>query len=372
MWRYRLLGIAPAARAAVVESMEDGVVVLDPEGCVVDVNPAAEEILGTSAGRLIGRPVVEVLSGTGGLGELLEKHDEGQGEMALGEGRERRVFDVRVSQLAGERRGCGGQFVVMRDISERKQAEETLQEAKETAEAANEAKSEFMSVASHEMRTPITCIKGYTDLLGKSMKKSGEDRYVEFLDIIRSNADRLTNLVCDLSDMARIESGRLRLELGNVRIEDVVEEALTEMRPRAIDKDQVLTVDLAENLPTVWGDHDSLVRVTANLLSNAHKFTPAGGRITVLAEALADEPEGVVVHVAVTDNGIGIKPEELERVFEKFYRSDDRKATDLPGSGLGLSIASNLVEMQGGQMWLESVFREGTTVHYIVPAARKP
>lgn len=371
MWRFRLLGIASAARAAVVESMEDGVVVLDGEGCVVDVNPAAADIFGRSARGLIGQVVTELLSESGSLSELLEKRDEGQAEMTLGEGRERRVFDVRVSRLAGERRRPGGRFLVMRDISERKQAEAELQKTKEAAEAANEAKSEFMSVASHEMRTPITCIKGYTDLLAKSMKKSRDETYAEFLDTIRANADRLASLVSDLSDMARIESGRLRLQLGTVDIEDVVEEAVREVRSRTDEKDQVLTVDVPENLPAVWGDHDSLVRATANLLSNAHKFTPAGGRITVLAEALSDEPEGIVVHVAVKDNGIGIRPEELERVFEKFYRSDDRRATELPGSGLGLSIASNLVEMQGGQMWLESVFREGTTVHYIVPAAQK-
>jgi signal transduction histidine kinase len=152
-----------------------------------------------------------------------------------------------------------------------------------------------------------------------------------------------------------------------VDIGEVVEAALKDLRSQSEEKEQVLSVDVPEGLPTVWGDRDSLVRVTSNLLSNAHKFTPPGGRITVVAEALEEEGRETVVHVAVRDNGIGIRPEELEKVFEKFYRSDDRQATDVPGSGLGLSIASNLVEMQGGKIWLESVFREGTTVHFIVP-----
>jgi PAS domain S-box-containing protein len=371
MSRFQLLDGTPTARDAVVENMEDGVLVLDNEDRVVDMNPAAEEILDRSAPGAIGQHAAEVLSETGHLVEILEKAQERHAEMSVGEEREEKVFDVQISPLIDHLGHFSGRFIVLRDISERKRAEAALQQAKQAAEAANEAKSEFMSVASHEMRTPITCIKGYTDLLAKFMRRWADDTHIEFLDIIRVNADRLAGLVSDLSDMARIESGRLRLELGRVDIEDVIEEAVEALRSRTEEKEQVLRVEVSEDLPPVWGDCNSLVRVTSNLLSNAHKFTPAGGRITVMAEALEEERRETVVHVAVKDNGIGIRPEELEKVFEKFYRSDDRQATDVPGSGLGLSIASNLIEMQGGKIWLESVFREGTTVHFIVPTERE-
>jgi len=370
MSRFRSLDGTPTARDAVVENMEDGILVLDSEDRVVDMNPAAEEILDQSAPGAIGHHAAEVLSETGHLVEILEEAQERHAEMSVGGAREEKVFDVQVSPLMDHLGHLSGRFIVLRDISERKRAETALQQAKQAAEAANEAKSEFMSVASHEMRTPITCIKGYTDLLAKFMRRWADDTHIEFLDIIRVNADRLAGLVSDLSDMARIESGRLRLELGRVDIEDVIEEAVEALRSRTEEKEQVLRVEVSEDLPPVWGDCDSLVRVTSNLLSNAHKFTPAGGRITVVAEALEEERRETLVHVAVKDNGIGIRPEELEKVFEKFYRSDDRQATDLPGSGLGLSIASNLIEMQGGKIWLESVFREGTTVHFIVPTER--
>jgi PAS domain S-box-containing protein len=371
MFRFQSLDITPSVRDTVVENMEDGIVVLDSEDRVVDMNPAAEEILDQSAAGAIGHHAAEVLSETGHLVEILEKDQERHAEMSVGEEREQMVFDVQVSPLIGQPGHFSGRFIVLRDISDQKGVEAALQEAKQAAEAANEAKSEFMSVASHEMRTPITCIKGYTDLLTKFMKRWADDTHIEFLDIIRVNADRLAGLVSDLSDMARIESGRLRLELGQVDVKDVIEEAVEALRSRAEEKEQVLRVEVPEELPPVWGDRDSLVRVTSNLLSNAHKFTDAGGRITVVAEALEEEGRDTMVHVAVKDNGIGIRPEELEKVFEKFYRSDDRQATDLPGSGLGLSIASNLVEMQGGKIWLESVFREGTTVHFIVPTEPK-
>lgn len=371
MSRFQSLDVTPTARDAVVESLEDGILVLDSEDRVVDMNPAAEEILDQPAAGAIGHDAAEVLSETGHLVKILEKAQERHAEISVGEESEQKVFDVQVSPLIDQLGHSSGRFVVLRDISDRKRAEAALKDAKQTAEAANEAKSEFMSVASHEMRTPITCIKGYTDLLAKFMKRWADDTHLEFLDIIRVNADRLAGLVSDLSDMARIESGRLRLELGRVDIEEVVEEAVEALRSRTEEKEQVLRVEVPEGLPPAWGDRDSLVRVTSNLLSNAHKFTPTGGRITVVAEALEEEGREPVVHVAVRDNGIGIRPEELEKVFEKFYRSDDREATDLPGSGLGLSIASNLVEMQGGKIWLESVFREGTTVHFIVPTERE-
>lgn len=371
MSRFQSLDPTPTARDAVVENMEDGILVLDSEDRVVDMNPAAEDILDQSAAEAIGHHAGEVLCETGHLVEILEKAKERHTEISVGEETEQRVFDVQVSPLVDHLGHSSGRFVVLRDISDRKRAEAALQQAKQAAEAANEAKSEFISVASHEMRTPITCIKGYTDLLAKFMKRWADDTHIEFLDIIRVNADRLAGLVSDLSDMARIESGRLRLDFGRVDIEAVIEEAVEALRSRTEEKEQVLRVDVPEELPPVWGDRDSLVRVTSNLLSNAHKFTPAGGRITVMAEALEEEGRETVVHVAVKDNGIGIKPEELEKVFETFYRSDDRQATDLPGSGLGLSIASNLVEMQGGKIWLESVFREGTTVHFIVPTERE-
>jgi signal transduction histidine kinase len=228
--------------------------------------------------------------------------------------------------------------------------------------------SEFMSVACHEMRTPITSIKGYTDLLARGTVGPVNKAQIGFLDTVRSNADRIALLISDLSDVARIQSGRLSVDLASVDVRDVVRDTLETMQTQIEGKDQSLTIEMAENLPEVWADHERTVQVLSNLVSNAHKFTPTGGRIVVRAQPWAggDGERGVVI--AVEDNGIGIRAEEQEDVFEMFYRSEDRQASDMPGSGLGLSIASNLVEMQGGQIWLESTFREGTTVSFVLPA----
>jgi signal transduction histidine kinase len=251
-------------------------------------------------------------------------------------------------------------------VTERKRVAHALREAKEAAEASDRAKSEFMSIASHEMRTPITSIKGYTDLLSRETVGPVNDAQAEFLDTIRSNADRIALLISDLSDIARIESGRLRLDLDTVEVVSVVREASESLRAQVEGKDQVLQIDVPDGLPPVRADQQRSVQVLSNLISNANKFTPPGGRIEVRAESLGG---GRGVLISVEDNGIGIRSDEQDRVFDKFYRSEDREASDMPGSGLGLCIAANLVKMQGGQIWLKSTFREGTRVCFTLPAS---
>jgi signal transduction histidine kinase len=197
------------------------------------------------------------------------------------------------------------------------------------------------------------------------------DAQSNFLSTIRSNVNRMATLVSDLADISRIEAGRLRLEFSSVAITEVVEEVVRSTQGQIEEKEQGLVVDVPEDLPPVWGDRTRLIQVLTNLVSNAHKYTPDGGEIQIRAEAgpNAWDPEGApeVVHLAVMDNGIGISPEDQRKIFQKFFRSEDEKAREAPGTGLGLNITKNLVEMQGGRIWFESVFREGTTFHFTVP-----
>jgi PAS domain S-box-containing protein len=360
------------ARRAVVDSMEDGVIVIDAQMHVVDVNRSAEDILDQSSEDLIGQPVAQVLSNWPDLGRLIRKMDGSRTETDWGQGEEQRVLDIRVSPLQDQDDHLRGCFLILRDVTERRQSARDLKKAKDVAEAANEAKSVFMSVASHEMRTPITCIRGYTDLLARGTAGPVNDFQGEFLRTIRINADWLARLVSDLSDIARIETGRIRLEFSSVAVDQVIREAIAGIQPHLDEKEQELTLRVPGDLPRVRGDHDRLVQVLTNLLSNAHKFTPPRGQITVVAECLGDECGGERIHLAVEDNGVGIAPGEQKLVFEKFYRSDDREVSEVSGSGLGLSIAKKLVEMQGGQIWLESTFREGTAVHITLPVRGEP
>ena len=341
-------------------------IILDDKRRVLDVNPAAERIVGLRGRDAVGQHVSELLGERSDLIDLLEGAEEGSREIVVGEVGMEQVFEVQLSVWCDRAGESMGGFLFFQDVTERERMEDALREAKEAAEASDRAKSEFMSVASHEMRTPITSIKGYTDLLSRETVGPINEAQAEFLDTIRSNADRIALLISDLSDIARIESGRLRLDLGRVDVPTVVREAADSLRNQVEARDQTLGIDVPHGLPSVWADHERSVQVLSNLVSNASKFTPPGGRIDIRAE-LWDEGRGVLI--AVEDNGIGIRHEEQERVFEKFYRSEDREASDMPGSGLGLCIASSLVRMQGGQIWLKSAFREGTRVCFTLPVS---
>lgn len=240
-------------------------------------------------------------------------------------------------------------------------------------QAANLAKTEFVSFVSHELKTPMTSIKGYADLLAQGTVGPINEAQANFLNTIRSNVDRMATLVSDLSDISRIEAGRLRLEFEAVPIAEVVEEVVRSVRERVEAKEQHLEVQMPEDLPPAWGDRTRLIQVLTNLVSNANKYTPQGGRITLTVEATENrwDPEGAprVLHLAVADTGIGISEEDQARIFQKFFRSEDPAVSEVPGTGLGLNIAKNLVELQGGRIWFESTYGKGSTFHFTVPVA---
>ena len=237
---------------------------------------------------------------------------------------------------------------------------------------ANLAKSDFISFVSHELKTPMTSIKGFTDLLAAGVVGPVNEPQSNFLTTIRSNVDRMATLVTDLTDVSRIEAGRLRLDFTSVSVDEVVDEVVRSTRAQIEDKDQKLTITIPDDLPPMWGDRTRLVQILTNLVSNAYKYTPSEGEICINAECTEnvwDEGSPRVVHLTVKDTGFGITPENQKNIFQKFYRADDQKVRDAPGTGLGLNITKQLVELQGGQIWFESVFRVGTTFHFIIPIA---
>ena len=239
---------------------------------------------------------------------------------------------------------------------------------------ANRAKSEFISFVAHELKTPMTSIRGYTDLLLAGAVGPINETQRNFLQTVRDNVERMAALVTDLADISRIEARQLRLEFQQVDMLQVIDEVVRSLRQQIEAKEQRLEVQVPEQLPPVWGDRMRLVQVLTNLVSNAYKYTPSGGSITIQAERTPNlwDPEGApeVVHVAVVDTGLGIHPDEQPRIFQRFFRSEaDKEAREAPGTGLGLYITKTLVEMQGGRIWFESEYRKGTTFHFTVPVA---
>jgi signal transduction histidine kinase/putative methionine-R-sulfoxide reductase with GAF domain len=240
-------------------------------------------------------------------------------------------------------------------------------------QAANLAKSEFVSFVAHEIKNPMTSIKGYAELLSAGAVGPINDMQANFLHTIRSNVERMSTLVSDLNDNSKIEAGRLRLEFKAVDLADVVDEVIRSSSKQIEDKKQNLGISLPRDLPKVWADRTRLAQILTNFVSNAHKYTPEGGRIEVAAERAGNKwnPDGSVevAHIWVKDSGIGISLDDQKKIFQKFFRSEDQKAREAPGTGLGLNITKSLIEMQGGRVWFESEFRQGTTFHFTIPVA---
>jgi len=237
----------------------------------------------------------------------------------------------------------------------------------EALRQANLTKSEFVSTMAHELRTPMSCIYGYAEMLGTGMMGALTPQQQEFIDTIGENAQRMDTIVNDMLDISQIETGRLRLTLRQVDLRTAIDEALKTMAKKLEQKQQTCTVDLWDELPPAYADPERLRQILSILLRNALQYTPQQGVITVKAWIHADEPD--FIRCAVIDTGIGISAENQVHLFTKFFRIVDPAIEDQGGSGLELTIAKNLVEMHGGRIWLESAPGKGSTFFFTVPIA---
>lgn len=238
---------------------------------------------------------------------------------------------------------------------------------------ANIAKSEFVSFVAHELKNPMTSIKGYAELLTAGAVGPMNDMQNNFLGTIRANIERMKTIVEDLNDNSKIEAGRLRLDYKAVSIDEIIENAIRSIHRQLDDKKQTLELDIPTDIPKIWADKTRMEQVLINLISNANKYTSENGNIHIHAEKnvnIWDEhgaPE--VIHIWVKDNGLGISQDDQKKIFQKFFRSDDEQVRKSPGTGLGLNITKSLIELQGGHIWFESEIKKGTTFHITIPVS---
>lgn len=227
---------------------------------------------------------------------------------------------------------------------------------------ADRLKTEFVSMVSHELRAPLTSISGYVALLLEGAGGDLNDEQREFLTIVMKNADRLLALINDLLDISRVEAGRIDLHRQVLDLSDAIAGAVALMQPQFEAKQQRVVLELPEELPPVFADADRVAQILTNLLSNASKYTPAGGNIIVRAA-----PADGSVRVAIQDNGIGLSPAEQAQVFTKFFRARNRLTEQTGGTGLGLAITRSLVELHGGAITVASAPGEGSTFSFTLP-----
>lgn len=340
-----------AKNQAILQGIGDGVIVFDGDGRAALANPAIGRILDRPVDSILGRGIEELMGNevlledqdmlVGLLGEI--EQDRSSVQFKWG----KKTLSVSFAPVRANGGKVTGTVAVFRDYTHEAEVDRL--------------KSDFVSIVSHELRTPLTSIKGYLDLL--LMGASGEfnKQQQSFLQIAKDNAERLHELVSDLLDLSRLDSGRIELDVQVVSLADLVRRVATHLKKEYEDRGLSLTLELPDTLPEVFADSRRVEQVLTNLLSNACKYTQQGG-----ATVRAGVSQGELL-VEVADTGVGISPEDQEQLFTRFFRADDTAVRQQTGTGLGLSITKSLVELHGGQIWVESQVGQGSTFRFTLP-----
>jgi signal transduction histidine kinase len=240
-------------------------------------------------------------------------------------------------------------------------------------EEANQARTKFVGFVAHELKNPMASIKGYAEVLIGGLAGPLNEQQQNFIAVVRRNVVRMQQLVDDLRDLVAQESGALALRVAPVSFNNVILETLRPQQRALDEKGQKVALTVPENLPAVWGDELRLIQVMTNLVSNANKYTPNGGTISITANVVQNiwdaDQAGDVLYCSVADTGIGMDDQDLTKLFTPYWRSDNPRVRDQPGTGLGMTLTRGLVEAHGGRLWVESKINVGTTVHFYVPLA---
>lgn len=348
--RHRMLDLAPVARAALIEQLEDRIIVLDDQDYIVDHNQAAAATLNLPQNRTVGRAASELLSGWPALLSLMANPEIPRLEVeAGGLNFEASLFNV----FASDGKRTRARVLILRDITRRKETETQLRLAKDTAEAAEHAQSRFLATMSHEIRTPMNGVIGFTHMLKETPLNPLQH---EYLDLIDHSSRSLLVIVNDVLDYSKIAAGQLDIERVPCDLNVIIAQTSRLLLPTATEKHIALTTSIARNVPAlVMCDPVRITQILTNLIGNAIKFTEIGG-VTLEVEAPAPD----VIVFRITDTGIGIASENQSRIFTAFNQADASTTRRFGGTGLGLSITRHLCELMGGSLTLSSRPGEGS------------
>lgn len=362
--RWKLLSIGPIARDTIVEGMSEPVAVIDPQGRVVDVNPAALTILGTTADRLIGWSAREAL---GAFAPDLSQG--GGGRRTVRSPSDGRSYDCELASLQDSKGRRRGWTLVLHDVTERAAEAEALRRAREVAEDTALAQRAFLTNMNHELRTPLNGVMGMLQVL-MDTELTREQR--EFAATAYASGEELLALVDHVMDFSAIEMGKLELTEAAFDLGSVVRRALEGLQGEATAKGLGLRLEMGPEVPVrVIGDGFRLGQVVSSLVDNAVKFTARGG-VEVRVTTPSRTEDAIRVRVEVKDTGIGIPASRLEAVFEGFVQADGSSTRRHPGAGLGLTIAQRLVGRMGGHLEVVSEVGRGSTFGFEVPLRPAP
>jgi PAS domain S-box-containing protein len=375
-----------------IELCPDGISTVNTKGMIISCNTIGARMLGYSSDEMVGKhfsklgvfrprdlPKYQKLFRSALRGKVTESLEltlyRKDGTPLLA--------DVRINLLK-----VGGQTIfqsTLRDITERKRMEHELQKKNEQLDAQNEElqsqaeelmektreveeatrlKSEFLASMSHELRTPLNIIIGFSELLADEVPGKVNKEQRQCLSDILGSSQYLLNLINEVLDLSKIETGKMRLRLTDIDLAEVIESLRSAMMPMLTQKKQSLEVETEDGLPLVHADKARIRQVLLNLLSNSTKFTPDGGKLKIEAARQNGQCQ-----VSVIDNGIGIKTEDQERIFEPFSQLDSPLIQKRDGTGLGLMIARQIIEKHGGRIWAESEYGKGSRFTFTLPLA---
>ena len=326
--------------------MTDGVVAFSPAGLVIHSNPAASQMLS--------RPMDPTTSFQDLFAEdaafdqilTLKRPQYLETQKTVGE----RELELFMAPYSADQ-APGGVMVVIHDVTEQRRSEQ--------------ARREFVANVSHELRTPLTNIKSYAETVIAAGDELPPELHNNFMGVIVSEADRMTRIVQDLLTLSKIDYGKMEMNVSRFSFSKAVRSVYEAVALNAESHGHTLTFSCEENMPDVDGDRERIEQVIMNIVSNAIKYTPDGGKIAITAAT-----SGRNVFVRISDNGIGIPEKDLPRLFERFYRVDKARSRESGGTGLGLSIAKEILNQHKGDIRIESVYGEGTDVTITLPAAR--
>ena len=360
--RYRFLNLVPVAREIVVENMSDGMVVVDRNGYVVDINAAAASMFNLTSSDTIGRHATEVLR--------ISAEEYGRyrdTSFSLYRNPEIPEVSAELHVMPITRNGRPLGFLLsFRDITERERWQLALQEKNVQLARADRVKSEFLAAMSHELRTPLNSIMGFTEVLLDGIPGELTEEQRHCLSDIYNSSQYLLALIDDVLDLSTVEADRMKLQRQDIDLKTVIEAAVTKIASEVGKKHQELTIQIPGDIPMVIGDSLRVQQIVINLLINAHKYTDEGGHISVTASHQGDR-----CRVTVADDGIGIRDEETKAIFDAFTQADDNPLRNQRGgAGLGLALAKKLLERMDGEIGVESTYGQGSKFYFTLPAVK--
>jgi PAS domain S-box-containing protein len=340
--------------AAIIESSDDAIISKSPDGYITSWNRGAQRLYGYTPDEIVGKPVSTLMppSKKDDFPKIMKQLYEGKKVEHYETQRmtkDGRILDVSitVSPIRDSNGNIIGASKIARDITERKQLEKR--------------RTEFVSTASHELKTPITSMKAFGQLLEKQIDKNGDTKYKQYIQKINQQTEKLTKLVEDLLELSRLETGRLNMDEKVFDIDDLVKETVDSMQ--LITKQHIILE--GESHKKVKGDPERIGQVLTNLLSNASKYSPRADKIIVQIKAVGES-----VQVCVQDFGIGIESYYFDKIFERFFRVTGSDEKTFPGMGIGLHLSHEIISRHGGDIWVESKKGKGSTFYFSLPTVR--